>query len=137
MHKKRRFCVNELWTPAQIELNEPRCRFSAATYCYVWEVGKIMKLTLKRRFSICIEVLFIRSGHSHTAQEKQLSIFKNGYDAGVLDEKLGWTGTRETKYNALLMEVINKYDGETRHETALRHIRHGEAPSCNSLSSET
>jgi len=30
------------------------------------------------------------------------------------------------KYHELIMEVANKYPGETRHETALRYIRNAE-----------
>ena len=48
-----------------------------------------MKLTILNRLKLCIEILTIRSGHKHTAQEKQLSVFQRGYSAGILDEKLG------------------------------------------------
>ena len=44
-----------------------------------------MKLTIWNRIKICWEVLTIRSGHAHTAQEKQLSIFCRGYRAGYND----------------------------------------------------
>ena len=47
-----------------------------------------MKLTILKRLKICFEVLTIRSDHAHTAQEKQLSIFKRGYEAGMEDGKL-------------------------------------------------
>lgn len=47
-----------------------------------------MKLTVLKRFKICFEVLTVRSGHKHTALEKQLSVFKRGYDAGMKDAKL-------------------------------------------------
>ena len=47
-----------------------------------------MKLTLINRLKICFEVLTIRSGHKHTAQEKSLSTFIRGYAAGRLDTKL-------------------------------------------------
>ena len=47
-----------------------------------------MKLTIKNRLKICWEVLTARSGHKHTAQEKILSTFRRGYDAGRTDEKL-------------------------------------------------
>lgn len=40
-------------------------------------------------------------------------------------------GGLQEKYNELLYEVQNKYPGETRHETALRHIRQGEKPQDN------
>lgn len=44
-----------------------------------------MKLTLKNRLMLCWEVLTARSGHAHTAQEKQLSTFIRGYEAGMQD----------------------------------------------------
>ena len=47
-----------------------------------------MKLTLLHRLKICAEVLFARSGHSHCAQEKQLSVFKHGYEGGIVDKEL-------------------------------------------------
>jgi hypothetical protein len=47
-----------------------------------------MKLTLLYRLKICAEVLFARSGHSHCAQEKQLSVYQNGYKAGMSDKEL-------------------------------------------------
>ena len=47
-----------------------------------------MKLTLKNRLMLCWEVLTARSGHAHTAQEKQLSTFIRGYEAGMRDMRL-------------------------------------------------
>jgi hypothetical protein len=47
-----------------------------------------MKLTIRNRLKLCWEILTIRSGHAHTAQEKILSTFERGYEAGRLDEKL-------------------------------------------------
>lgn len=47
-----------------------------------------MKLTIMNRIKLCFEILTIRSGHSHTAQEKQLSTFIRGYEAGLKDGKL-------------------------------------------------
>ena len=44
-----------------------------------------MKLTFKKRVALCWEILTVRSGHEHIAQEKQLSTFKNGYAAGLKD----------------------------------------------------
>jgi hypothetical protein len=44
-----------------------------------------MKLTLLNRLKLCFEILTIRSGHSHTANEKILSTFLRGYDSGVKD----------------------------------------------------
>ena len=47
-----------------------------------------MKLTLLNRLKLCFEILIIKSGHQHTAYEKQLSVFKNGYLAGWKDTYL-------------------------------------------------
>lgn len=47
-----------------------------------------MKLTLLNRLRLCFEIMTIRSGHKHTAYEKQLSIFQRGYAAGRYDEEL-------------------------------------------------
>lgn len=47
-----------------------------------------MNLTIKKRLQLCWEILTIRSGHKHPAQEKGLSTFQRGYDAGMLDGKL-------------------------------------------------
>ena len=47
-----------------------------------------MKLTVLKRLSICFEVLTIKSGHNHTAQVKQLSVFKYGYDCGMKDANI-------------------------------------------------
>lgn len=47
-----------------------------------------MRLTILNRLKICFEILTVRSGHAHIANEKQLSTFLRGYDAGVKDEKL-------------------------------------------------
>ena len=41
----------------------------------------------------------------------------------------------EEKYSELLMAVGNKYEGETRHETALRYLRRAEQG--NSTASKT
>ena len=46
-----------------------------------------MALTFKNRLKLCWEILTIRSGHRHHAQEKQLSTFMNGYQAGTWDER--------------------------------------------------
>ena len=47
-----------------------------------------MKLTIMNRIKLCFEILTVRSGHPHTAQEKQLSTFIRGYEAGLKDGKL-------------------------------------------------
>lgn len=44
-----------------------------------------MKLTILNRLKICLEVLTVRSGHPHTAREKDLSTFRKGYKAGWYD----------------------------------------------------
>ncbi|HBA1511074.1 hypothetical protein I5420_08080 [Citrobacter koseri] len=44
-----------------------------------------MKLTLINRLKLCWEILTVKSGHAHTAQEKQLSTFQRGYRAGLKD----------------------------------------------------
>ena len=46
-----------------------------------------MKLTLINRLKLCLEILTVRSGHKHSAQEKQLSTFQRGYIAGRYDER--------------------------------------------------
>jgi len=46
-----------------------------------------MKLTVFKRLKLCFEIITIRSGHSHTAQEKELSTFMKGYAAGIKDAK--------------------------------------------------
>ena len=56
-----------------------------------------MKLTLINRLKLCFEILTIRSGHKHTAQEKQLSTFQRGYKAGRIDYYLEEsTATRQS-----------------------------------------
>lgn len=54
-----------------------------------------MKLTLINRLKLCWEILTIGNGQGHTAQEKQLSTFIRGYDAGRKDEKLEILTQRE------------------------------------------
>ena len=44
-----------------------------------------MTLTIWNRLKICFEVLTSRSGHKQPSQEKQLSLFKRGYKAGLDD----------------------------------------------------
>lgn len=46
------------------------------------------KLTILKRLKLVFEILTIKSGHKHSAQIKQLSIFKEGYSAGRRDERL-------------------------------------------------
>ena len=47
-----------------------------------------MKLTFINRLRLCFEILTVKSGHAHAAQEKQLSTFIRGYAAGLKDGKL-------------------------------------------------
>ena len=47
-----------------------------------------MKLTFATRLKLCWEILTVRSGHTHSAQEKQLSTFQRGYAAGMEDSAL-------------------------------------------------
>ena len=47
-----------------------------------------MKLTFLNRIRLCLEILTVKSGHAHSAQEKQLSTFIRGYEAGLKDGKL-------------------------------------------------
>ncbi len=47
-----------------------------------------MILTLVNRIKLCWEILTITSGHAHATQEKQLSTFMRGYDAGMKDAKM-------------------------------------------------
>lgn len=49
---------------------------------------KIMKLTIVRKLKLCVEILFARGKCGCPAHEKQLSIFKRGYDAGAKDKEL-------------------------------------------------
>lgn len=46
-----------------------------------------MKLTFKNRLKLCWEILTIKSGHEHSAFEKNLSSFQNGYRAGMSDKQ--------------------------------------------------
>jgi hypothetical protein len=91
----------------------------------------MMKLTLKRRLAICFEVLFARSGHAHTAQEKQLSTFIKGYKAGNFDKTIELSNDVARKYSELIYAVSTKHPGQSRHETALMYIKQCEEPSCN------
>jgi hypothetical protein len=63
-------------------------------YTIVWRIialqreldGDIkMKLTFLFRLKLCYEILTIKSGHKHSAQEKQLSTFRRGYASGMKD----------------------------------------------------
>ena len=47
-----------------------------------------MKLTFINRLRLCFEILTVRSSHAHSAQEKQLSTFIRGYEAGLKDGDL-------------------------------------------------
>lgn len=68
-----------------------------------------MKLTLKNRLKLCFEILTVRSGHSHKAQEKQLSTFMRGYEAGRTDEKLiRLSDLRVRERNLMIIELKNR-----------------------------
>lgn len=47
-----------------------------------------MKMTFLFKLKLCYEILTLKSGHKHSAQEKQLSTFQRGYDAGMKDARL-------------------------------------------------
>ena len=51
-----------------------------------------MKLTLIVRLKLCWEILTVRSGHKHSAFEKNLSTYQRGYDAGLYDGLVGHAG---------------------------------------------
>jgi hypothetical protein len=55
--------------------------------------GERMTLTLWNRLALCIEILTIRSGHAHAANEKELTTFMRGYTAGMRDAQLEREGT--------------------------------------------
>ena len=55
-----------------------------------------MKLTIIHRIRIAWEALTSRSGHAHPSQEKQLSTFQRGYDAGMKDAKLSLENVERT-----------------------------------------
>jgi len=46
-----------------------------------------MRLTIKNRLILCWEILTVKSGHVHNADEKQLSTFIRGYEAGRKDQQ--------------------------------------------------
>ena len=48
-----------------------------------------LKLTLLVRLKLCWEILTVRSGHKHSAFEKNLSTFERGYMAGLYDGAVG------------------------------------------------
>lgn len=48
----------------------------------------MVKLTLRHRLKLCWEILTTRSGHAHSAYEKDLPIFMRGYGAGRKDMML-------------------------------------------------
>jgi hypothetical protein len=48
-----------------------------------------LKLTFFVRMKLCWEILTVRSGHKHSAFEKNLSTFERGYMAGLYDGAVG------------------------------------------------
>jgi len=53
-----------------------------------------MTLTFKNRLKLCYEILTKRSGHKHPADSKSLSIFIEGYKAGMRDASYARGNTR-------------------------------------------
>lgn len=47
-----------------------------------------MRLNIRNRLKLCFEILTSKSVYSHSSQEKQLSTFKRGYEAGLKDAYL-------------------------------------------------
>ena len=47
-----------------------------------------LKLTFLVRLKLCWEILTVKSGHGHSATEKNLSTFQKGYDVGLYDRAL-------------------------------------------------
>ena len=47
------------------------------------------------------------------------------------------TPTAREQYDELLLAVVNKYEGETRHQTALRYIREREQNQGGAAAQET
>lgn len=45
----------------------------------------VLKLTFLVRLKLCWEILTVKSGHGHSAFEKNLSTFQKGYEAGIRD----------------------------------------------------
>ena len=64
-----------------------------------------MKLTFFNRLRLCLEILTAKSGHTHVAQEKQLSTFIRGYEAGLKDGKLN-EKRRKSTFNKLVCAII-------------------------------
>lgn len=46
-----------------------------------------MRLTVLARLRICFEVLTMRGRYGYPAEEKRLSVFIRGYEAGLKDGK--------------------------------------------------
>ena len=58
-------------------------------------------MKISKRLKICFEVLFLRSGHKHPAQEKQISVFQNGYSAGLDDARFEYANELESCYSEI------------------------------------
>ena len=69
------------------------------------DIENKMKLTIINRLRLCWEILTIKSGHAHTAQEKQLSTFQRGYAAGLLDSKLERISKKQYDQHIDLMRI--------------------------------
>lgn len=73
-----------------------------------------MNLTFINRLKLCFEILTIRSGYKYPANEKQLSTFINGYNAGFKDNSLNYENikllnTNENLYREIC-EIYNYMD---------------------------
>lgn len=62
-----------------------------------------------------------------TYRANELKYFLAEGKIALLERRLN---IAEAKYNELLMAVTRKFEGETRHDTALRYINQSELPSC-------
>jgi hypothetical protein len=83
--KNRKLFVNLLTSYKDLTFLLPHATKQRVTNL---KTGSFMKLTITYRLKLCWEIMTARSGHAHTAHEKQLSTFLRGYDAGRTDEKL-------------------------------------------------
>ena len=83
-----------------------------------------MRLTLSKRLKLCFEILTVRSGHGHFAQEKQLSTFQRGYSSGIKDAKLEHNEIRAAcakRAEEVVWSLPTKEAGKTSRELFLTH----------------
>lgn len=57
--------------------------------------------------------------------DANMQIAQDGWQAGVAHERER-AARVDAQYNELIMAVASKYEGETRHQTALRYINQAE-----------